>query len=544
MKYNKTIGLKGNLFLFENKIKNKIVKNKFSYISNAKKLEYKPVVNIVANKNVSINQSYENIVVTTGTFSDDAEYVCFLNEDYILFEYTIYNMVAALQNERYDIVYSDECLNDKNFYKPDWSPDTLKAFDYIGFALIKKSILDKNRDFYSNIIMLADSKISVYHISEILYKSRRKLNENNRKLNSVNNKISIIIPSKDNFTVLKRCIDSIRNKSTYYDYEIIIADNGSKEPEKYKNLADKYIYEKCNFNFSKMCNMGAENADGDFLLFINDDTEVITENWLEIMASYASEKNIGAVGVKLYYPNSDIIQHCGVINIKPGPVHYLIGMRDNKDIYFGRNRYNYNVSAVTAACMMIKKDKFIGFDEDFRVGYNDVDLCLSLVERGYNNVVLNNVKLYHYESFSRGDDRIDILKLKRLADEKKRLYKKHSEFCCNDRFYNVNLTQHRADFSLESKNILIPEKINKDIKNNIEYVEEYSYFRDGIWYIGGYVKSLKKCTVYIFMGNKGVKAERELRQDISALYGKKYALSGFSAKIYTGEKCEYKIAVE
>lgn len=545
MKYNKSIGLKGNLFLIKNKIKNKIFKNEFSYSDNIRKLKYKPIVNIVVNGNVNINQNYENIVVTRGAFASDAEYVCFINNDYVLLENTVYNMVAALQNEKYDVVYSDECVNGRDFFKPDWSPDTLKSFDYIGLALIKKSLADENRDCYSNLIMIADRKISVYHISKILYKSRREINGNDRILNSVNDKISIIIPSKDNYAVLKRCIDSIRNKSNYKNYEIIVVDNGSAEPEKYEKLADKYIYEKDDFNFSKMCNTGAESADGAYFLFLNDDTEVISENWLEILAGYADEKNIGAVGAKLYYPNSDIIQHCGVINIYSGPVHYLIGMNDNEDIYFGRNRYTYNVSAVTAACMMIKKDKFNGFDEDFKVGYNDVDLCLGLIEKGYNNVVLNNIKLYHYESLSRGDDKADISKLKRLALEKKRLYKKHREFCCNDRFYNVNLTQYRADFSLGNNKILIPKKINTDIKSNIEYVEEYSYFRDGIWYIGGYVKSVKKCSVYIFIGNKAVKAERDLRQDISALYGKDYVLSGFSARIFTGEKYEYKIvAVE
>lgn len=542
MKYNKSIGLKGNIFLIENKIKNRIHKNRSSYSNNIL-LKYKPIINIVVKGNVSVNQNYENIVVTReGTFAKESEYVCFLNEDYFLYKDTIYNMAAALQKEKYDIVYSDEYLNDKAFYKPDWSPDTLKAFDYVGFALIKKSILDEREDCYSNLIRLSDSNASVYHISKILYKSTRRPKERKRTIKNINEKISIIIPSKDNYTSLKRCIDSIRNKSRYSNYEIIVVDNGSAEPEKYKGLADKYIYEKCDFNFSKMCNIGVENAEGSYILFLNDDTQVISENWLEVMAGYAEENNIGAVGAKLYYPDSDIIQHCGVINIMAGPVHYLIGMRDKEDIYFGRNRYNYNVSAVTAACMMVKRNKLIAFDENFRVAYNDIDLCLELIKRGYNNIVLNNVKLYHYESLSRGDDRADMLKLKRLAREKERLYKKHREFCCNDKFYNVNLSQRRADFSFENKRVLVPSSVNGVINGNVEYVVEYSFFRDGILYVGGYVKSAKKCRVYILIGNGAVKAKRELRQDIGALYGKEYVLSGFSAAVFIGEVCSFSIA--
>ena len=122
------------------------------------------------------------------------------------------------------------------------------------------------------------------------------------------------------------------------------------------------------------------------------------------MANYALEPQTGAVGCKLLYP-SNKIQHCGVISIQNGPVHPFMGFDENADCYFGRNKYSYNYSAVTGACLMIEKKKFMGFDENLPVAYNDVELCWTLVENGYYNVVVNSVKLYHYESLSRGDDR-------------------------------------------------------------------------------------------------------------------------------------------
>lgn len=529
MKYNKYIGLKGNIFLLKNKIKNIVFRDNVPYTENFKELNYKPLINVVGN--INIHQTYDNIIFTKkGEYLEDADYVCVLNEDYILNENTIYNMVKALQIKKYDMVYSDEYIGDDIFYKPDWSPDTFKSFDYVGLALIKKSNSDNIKD--------------IYHISKPLYKSNRKLIPKKRVLKNIDSKISIIIPSKDNYYILKRCIDSIRNKSSYKNYEIIVVDNGSADPEKYKNLSDKYIYNKMDFNFSKMCNIGTDNADGEYLLFLNDDTEVITENWLEILAGYACENYTGAVGAKLYYPNSDIIQHCGVININAGPVHYLLGMSDSNDIYFGRNRFSYNVSAVTAACLMIQKCKFNRFDEDFKVGYNDVDLCLGLIEKGYYNVIVNDVKLYHYESLSRGDDRLNAQKLKRLALEKEKLYNKHRKFCCNDMFYNVNLSKNRADFSYDKSNISVPK--NQSIKSykNIDYKLEYSFFRDGVLYIGGYVKSPMFHSVYIVFGEKAVKAHRELRQDMTAIYGKNYSLCGFSAKIFTDEEKEFKIKIK
>lgn len=547
MKYNKNVSLRGNIHLLKNKIENKVRNIKGSepediYIP--RQLEYRPKICFIimgegSNAyNSLINQSYVNIVVTKiehyNFENNGCDYVCFVNSTDTYYNNAVYNMVESLQNTKYDILYSDEDISDKHFYKPDWSPDTLKSINYVGNVLIKAKYIKKFQDYYSYLIEMADRDINVYHISKPLYKSERKIAKGNRVLKNINGKVSIIIPSKDNYDILKRCIDSIRKKTDYKNYEIIVVDNGSADREKYKDICDKYIYGVYDFNFSKMCNIGAKCANGEYLLFLNDDTEVITSDWLNIMAAYSEEKNAGAIGAKLYYPDSDIIQHCGVCNIISGPVHYFNGFSDKDSLYFGRNRFTYNVSAVTAACMLIKKDIFLGFDENFTVGYNDVDLCFSLIENGYNNMIVNDVKLYHYESLSRGDDRVSATKLKRLAEEKERLYNKHKGFCCNDRFYNVNLTLHRADFSVEKNERVIPKKFIEIGSDILDVVAEYIYVRENTLFAGGYINKKGTYKVYIEIEEKEkyiAKANTELRQDIAAIKGKGYSLSGFSAVI-------------
>jgi len=549
LKYNKNIGLKGNLFRLKHKITNTLTEKFEDYDSSnpyiLAELSYKPKITFVilgdgnSAYNSLINQNYINIKVTKfDNFNFDmvnnSDYIGFVNGSDTFYSNYVYNLVEILQEKRYDLVYSDEDTNDGHFYKPDWSPNTLKSMNYIGNTLIVSDIVKPFEDYYEFLLELADKDISTYHISKVLYKTNRKIEVNKRALKHVSGKISIIIPSKDNHESLARCINSIREKSSYDNYEIIIVDNGSSDTNRSRHLADRYVYDRFPFNFSKMCNMGAEKATGDFLLFLNDDTEVITNDWMEVMAAYAQEDNIGAVGAKLYYPESEIIQHCGIINIQPGPVHCFAEFSDDKELYFGRNRYTYDVSAVTAACMMIKRDKFRGFDENFAVAYNDVDLCFSLIDEGYYNVIVNDVTLYHYESLSRGNDSVDPEKLKRLALEKAKLFNKHRNFSGNDRFYNVNLTWHKADFSFEKIDYVIPKMFTEKKYSPIDCKLEYLYIRDNNLYVGGYIKDGGLYKIYIELdnGNKYIaKANKELRTDLSAIYGKNYALSGFSAVI-------------
>lgn len=163
------------------------------------------------------------------------------------------------------------------------------------------------------------------------------------------------------------------------------------------------------------------------------------------------QKHSGAVGAKLLYPKSTMIQHTGVINLPVGPSHAFIGHYDNFSYYFGRNKEIYNYIAVTGACLMISKEKFNevgGFDENLPVAYNDIDLCFKLIKNGYYNVVRNDVELYHYESYSRKKDFLDKKKMERLKNELHYLYKKHKEFENFDPFYNINLSSYRIDFKI------------------------------------------------------------------------------------------------
>ena len=263
--------------------------------------------------------------------------------------------------------------------------------------------------------------------------------------------ISAIIPSKDNPAVLKKCLDSLRQYTDPGELEIIVVDNGSSE-ENRKVLEAMtegmtYIYQPMEFNFSAMCNLGAEHARGGLLLFLNDDVELCGKDWLAQMQKKAVLPYVGAVGMKLWYPDSMRIQHDGITNLSVGPVHKLQFFDDNKCYYFGRNRYDHNCLAVTAACLMIEKKKLkeVGsFRTELKVAYNDVELGFRLKEAGYQNVVLNHCHAIHHESLSRGSDET-WEKQKRLESERKLLYQLHPEFYGKDPYYPEQLNHEGLD---------------------------------------------------------------------------------------------------
>ena len=268
-------------------------------------------------------------------------------------------------------------------------------------------------------------------------------------------KISILIPSKDHPQILKRAVASIREKSTYTNTEILVVDNGSSAENKaeYESLAKqydfRYHYQPMDFNFSRMCNLAAKESDGEYLLFLNDDTEVITPDWLERLLGQARQEETGAVGAKLYYPDGDLIQHCGITNMYEGPVHKLFGYSDAVSYDRGRNRGVTDMVGVTAACLLIARSRFDevgGFPEELSVAYNDVDFCFSLIEKQYRNVMRNDVKLFHYESLSRGDDHQDEAKRQRLFNERMILYTRHPSFVDHDPYYNPQLTGCNQNF--------------------------------------------------------------------------------------------------
>ena len=558
MNYIKKFGLKGCLFLAKGKLegfKKSIPTVKVTRLP-LLSAEPVPVISVViygsgdreASLSTLRNQKYPCFEIAD-LADAKGDYIAFLPAGDRLKENALYLMMEKLLRCSADAVYCDE----EDFYKPDWSPDTLNSCDYIGFFIIKKGLL---RDFREPLDLLRDSEyLTVAHCPRPLAVSSRELIFYNEEIKPVQGKVSIIIPSKDNYDVLKVCIDSIREKTTRSDYEIIVVDNGSiqENAEKYRALADKYIYEKRYFNFSYMCNRGAQAAEGSFLLFLNDDTEVIAPDWLDKMAYYAAKPHSGAVGAKLYYPNTKTIQHCGVINIQPGPAHAFLGEDDEAVLYKGRNRGVWNYTAVTAACLMIEKSKFSGFDEDFRVAYNDVELCMSLIERGYYNMVINAVTLYHYESLSRGDDRLNREKLKRLALEKEILFARHPQFCGRDNFYNINLSPYRVDFI--PRNFAVFESCRKfKLINNIpqgenfDYKIEYAISGDMVR-ISGYACKKGYDRIYVLLEGIGgiyrLNTVREMRTDIEAVKGRAALLGGFNLMLENTylPKGKYKVGV-
>ncbi|MCR4657088.1 MAG: glycosyltransferase family 2 protein [Lachnospiraceae bacterium] len=228
--------------------------------------------------------------------------------------------------------------------------------------------------------------------------------------------VSIIIPNRDHLTDLKRCIDSILEKTSYENYELIIVENNSKDPELfdyYTNLKKlpnvKVVYYEGEFNYSRINNLGEHEASGKYLVLLNNDTEIVTRNWLEELLMYAQREDVGAVGCMLYYEDYSI-QHAGIVlglgaHRTAGHSHYRLP-KDNLG-YMGRLCYAQNVSAVTGACLMTKRalyEEVGGLNEDLAVALNDVDFCLKLREKRLLNVFTPYAELFHYESRSRGSD--------------------------------------------------------------------------------------------------------------------------------------------
>ncbi len=269
---------------------------------------------------------------------------------------------------------------------------------------------------------------------------------------------SIIIPSKNNGAVLDACVASILARTRYKRYEIIVVDNGSTDPDTLARLTDirqrhavTVLDHAVPFNYSEINNFGVRHARGSVLVFLNDDTEVISDDWLDYMGGYAQLAHVGAVGAKLLYPGAKQVQHVGVVNLAPGPSHAFARAPAESAGYFMRNVLEYDWVAVTGACLMLERAKFDacgGFDEDLAVAYNDTALCFSLLERGLYNVVCPGVELIHHESLSRGSDVADPAKLARADKERKIALRKHPAFDGCDPFYNPNLDPNHAQFDL------------------------------------------------------------------------------------------------
>ena len=450
-----------------------------------------------------------SVATNDGITVAKGDFLVFMDCDDLIAPNALYEIAKKLnENPGLDFIYTDEDKITEDgkirhfpFFKPDWSPDLFWGENYTNhLSAYRMSVVretgglrsayngSQDYDFVLRFMEHSDDS-KVGHISKILYHwrerkesvayamgaknyateaaryakedalRRRKIAGHLEYVSEMsqyrvvfdvidNPGVSIVIPSKDNFTILKQCIDSIRDFTTYPNYEIIVVDNGSTEEN--KNTIEKYlsannciyVYDKFEFNFSKMCNLGAKNSSNEFLLFLNDDIEIFQEDWLDRMIGQAIQPNVGVVGAKLYYPLSTLIQHAGVGNLSNGPQHSFMRKEDDYAYNFGFNRLDNNVICVTGACLLIRKaifDKVDGFDESFAIAYNDVDLCFKVHELGYYLVVRQDAHAYHYESYSRGSDFEDEDKFFRLSGELQRLYIKHPRFKDFDPFINPNL---------------------------------------------------------------------------------------------------------
>lgn len=397
---------------------------------------------------------------------------------------------------------------DPNF-KPDFSPDSLLSSNYIcHFTMLRKSIMDEiggervgfegAQDYDLFLRFTEKTTIDrIYHIPKILYhwrmvegstsmvidnkgyaveRGRKAVEEalNRRKIKgnvyvdkkvpyyyveydiASKPKVSIIIPTKDLADITEKCLKSIYGKSTYKNFEILIVNNNSEKEEtfkmfeKYKKKYDnfKVIDANFEFNYSKINNLAVKEANGDYILLLNNDTEVITPNFIEILLGYAMQEHIGAVGPKLLYPDGTI-QHNGVImGLGEVAEHAFLNFDDNKPVFGGRTSVPYDYSAVTAACLMISKKKFEevnGLDEELKVAFNDVDFNLKLLKKGYYNVCVPMVKLYHYESKSRGLD-TTTEKYNRYINEVETIKKRWNNEIEHDKFYNKNYSRVKPFF--------------------------------------------------------------------------------------------------
>ena len=414
--------------------------------------------------------------------------------------------------------------------KPDYSPDTIVSFPYIEtcFAIKTKfarfvPAMKRSPEIGDNVrcrdflLRALERAQSVVHVPQILYHRAlseltddvyqisdeqiyaalyerytkpgyilcKEAAEKRRGINEIpacpkdGPLVSIIIPSKDQPRVLKECIRNIRINAGKVPYEIIVVDNGSSEEN--RDIIDKYVtqlpggrgtylYNPQEFNYSSMCNTGAASARGRYLLFMNDDVDAITDGFLQKLLVYAARSHVGAVGAKLLYPDDVSIQHIGVMNINRGPTHKLAGFSDAKVQYYCRNRFAWNVLAVTGACLMINREKYYqvgGFCDKIKVGYNDVDLCVKLLEAGYYNVVNNDCVMTHHESLARGADAISDEKTRRLREERRMLYSLHPWMAKNaDPFYGYMLD---AD-TIEIKCGIVPEYQITDRRNKTKEV--------------------------------------------------------------------------
>jgi len=475
------------------------------FIKKDKRIKYKKL-----NKNFGISgNSNKAIEMSCGELG-------LLDHDDLLHPSALFEVMKAICNENADFIYTDEATfnNDNHkitvkYYKPDFAIDTLRSCNYIcHFSVFSRKLMESAGIFrsefdgsqdYDLILRYTDIASKIYHIPKLLYFWR---GHENSTASDIDNKsyaisaaknaitehlarhgisaqiestkanasyyriiydlterplVSIIIPNKDHVSLLQNCLSSIKEKTAYSNYEIIIVENNSEEKttfdyyEELKKQANIHIvyWESKGFNYSEINNYGVQYAHGQHLVFLNNDIEIITPDWIEEMLMFSQRSDVGAVGIKLYFPD-DTIQHAGVIVGLGGVAgHIYTGVPRDTIGYVGRLHYVQNMSAVTAACMMIKRsifDEVSKFSPEFYSSWSDVDLCLRIRAAGYLIIWTPFAEAYHHESKTRGYP--DTPEKQREFAKEIDLFKSKwsKELDGGDPYYNSNFSLARPDY--------------------------------------------------------------------------------------------------
>jgi GT2 family glycosyltransferase len=432
------------------------------------------------------------------------EWVSLLDHDDVLEPDALFEVAKYLQsNPETDLIFSDEDkITDEGLaapqFKPDWSPDFLLSYNYLcHFTTVRREIVEQAGRFrsefdgaqdYDLFLRVSELTTRIHHLPRILYHWRRSetsTSDNIRRKPQAleagrhaveshllrrgerghvtvdwqthaywvkrelreTRRISIIIATRDRIDLLSRCITSITSKTSYPNYEIIVVDNESRSEEAreyFRNFEHRLLQFQGPFNFSALNNLAVEQTDAPWLLFLNNDVEVIESEWLTVMAEHVQRPEVGAVGARLLYPN-DTVQHAGVV-LGVG------GIADHAFRHFPADapgvsrqlQVTRNYSSVTGACLLTRREVFEeigGFDEEqLPVTFNDVDLCLKMRRAGYLIVYTPFAKLYHHESASRRRS-VEALETEVIRE-------RWPEYLERDPYYNPNLSRERADFSL------------------------------------------------------------------------------------------------
>ena len=447
------------------------------------------------------------------------EYLAFFDHDDLLAEDALYEAARAIEEQKAELIYTDEDkvradLSEyfQPHFKPDYNPDLLCANNYIcHLVVVKKELADRvgglRKEFdgaqdHDFLLRITEQTDRIVHIPKVLYHWRihkastadnpasklyayqagqKAISEHLKRLGleaEVSQTkdfgfyrvsypvqgtplVSIVIPNKDEKDTLKACLESIKEKTTYPSYEIVIVENNSQTSEifeYYKEINGKdgirVVTWKEPFNYSKINNFGFQYAKGDYVICLNNDITVITPSWIEEMLGYCQRPGTGIVGVRLYFPD-DTIQHAGIIVGMGGCAGSLfVGMNRKRTGYMHKAALVQDLSAVTAACMMVKREAFEaagGFEESLAVAFNDVDFCLKVRRAGYLVVYNPYAELYHYESKTRG-----------LEDspEKQRRFQSEIEYMrCHwldilkkgDPYYNRNFSLKDCNYSIKPR---------------------------------------------------------------------------------------------